>query len=251
MERAAFSVGKNRSVRPSADTMREAAMSVTDGVEVGDHRLRLRTYQQCFVAARCVDWLQERFEFARDEALEFCQQMLDDGWMKHSNGSASRFTDSAEELFQWCQQRSMFVSSQNCSLPIFTRAPRGAIRSIDLEGSEERGSSILSSSFPNSPQQRKSLQKCLVEVDTIFELVEPSFSTGASENRLQIAICLQCVPHLRNLRALSLNGLKLTGDVFLMCMSLTLKKMHSLEKLDISQNQLGASCVIRLFERLE
>ena len=61
----------------------------------------MRTYSQCFVAARAVDWLVESFSMGRDEAVEFCQKLLDEGWMEGANNSASVFTDSAEEFFVW------------------------------------------------------------------------------------------------------------------------------------------------------
>jgi hypothetical protein len=252
-ERVAFSLGKNRAVRPSADTMREALMSVSDGVEVGDHKMKLRTYQQCFVAARCADWLVERFELPREEALEFCQQLLDDGWMKHANGAASRFTDSAEELFQWCQQRTSLTQSlPSRSLPIFSRAPRAAVRSYDIEGLvvEEPGSVSLSSSFS---QRKRTLQTLTFgeEVVSKFHLIEPSYSANASENPLHVAKALQLLPQVRNLKTLCLRGLKLAGDVFLMCMGPTFKKLHVLTNLDISQNDLGASCLISLVQDMD
>ena len=262
-EKAVFSLGKNRSIRPSADAIREAVMSSSDGVEVCDHKLKLRVFSQCFSASASLDWLQTRFDFARDEALEFCQQLLDDGWMKSASGSSSRFTDSSEELFQWCSERisssssssasslSAVASSPQRSIPIFSRGG-SRLRASAGHDNHEDGPVMMSSSMPSLQRKKPSLQMLTfgAEPDKSFKLLEPSFSCKVSDNPLQVAKALQSCP-LRNLRSLSLRGLELAGDVFLLCMGPNLKQMRSLAKLDISENDLGFSFIRQLLENVD
>lgn len=256
-EKAVFSLGKNRSVRPSGDAIREAIMSSFDGVEVCDHKLKLRVFSQCFSASASLDWLQARFDFARDEALEFCQQLLDDGWMKSASGSSSRFTDSSEELFQWCSERSSATTSSTVSsspqrsIPIFSRGG-SRLRSSAGHDNPEDGPVMMSSSVPSFQRKKPSLQMLTfgAEPDKSFQLLEPSFSCRVTDNPLHVAKALQSCS-LRNLRSLSLRGLELSGDVFLLCMGPNLKQMRSLAKLDISENDLGFSFVRQLLENID
>lgn len=50
---------------------------------VGNHVYRLRNYPQSFVGSEAVEWLCDRLQVPRSQALRIGQQLLEEGWIRH------------------------------------------------------------------------------------------------------------------------------------------------------------------------
>lgn len=60
-----------------------AAMRGVDGVEIKDRRYRGNLYPQCFIGAEAVEWLAQRTQGSRQEAIRIGQILIDSGIIHH------------------------------------------------------------------------------------------------------------------------------------------------------------------------
>ena len=60
-----------------------AAMRGTDGVEIKDRRYRGNVYPQCFIGAEAVEWLAQRIQKTRQEAISMGQLLIERGIIHH------------------------------------------------------------------------------------------------------------------------------------------------------------------------
>ncbi|MEQ9672545.1 mechanosensitive ion channel domain-containing protein [Coleofasciculus sp. G2-EDA-02] len=60
-----------------------AAMRGADGVEIKDRRDRGNLYPQCFIGAEAVEWLAQRIQGSRQEAIGIGQMLIDSGIIHH------------------------------------------------------------------------------------------------------------------------------------------------------------------------
>ncbi len=58
-------------------------MRKADGLEVKDRRYRLQTYSSCFVSREAVDWMVNRYNCQRSDALTLGQMLVDRGIIHH------------------------------------------------------------------------------------------------------------------------------------------------------------------------
>lgn len=253
-EKGKLEVGKNRAVRPSVDVMREALMSMEDGVMEGENKFKFRTFEQSFVASKAIDWLGERYGMPRKEGIEFCQTLLDQGWMRHVAVSASRFLDSTEDLFVWCREREK--SGTSSSPPPATKPKQIFTRGMFGRSSAGSGGAdlLLTSSAPSLTTKKKSMQ-CLTfgkEAPSLYQFImeEPSFKVNTLENPLQVSKSLQTAS-TKHLKSVSLHGMQLAGDLFLLCMSPALRNLKGLSCLDLSENALEMQRLCVLFQEAD
>ena len=82
--------GAGSQIITSAKTLTEtelealvAAMRGADGVEIKDRRYRGNVYPQCFIGAEAVEWLAQRIQKTRQEAISIGQMLIDSGIIHH------------------------------------------------------------------------------------------------------------------------------------------------------------------------
>ncbi|MEQ8972743.1 MAG: hypothetical protein RIE73_20385 [Coleofasciculus sp. C1-SOL-03] len=61
-----------------------AAMRGADGVEIKDRRYRGNLYPHCFIGAEAVEWLAQRIQGSRQEAICIGQMLIDSGIIHHA-----------------------------------------------------------------------------------------------------------------------------------------------------------------------
>jgi len=84
------SSGSIPQIMTSAKTLTEteiealvAAMRGADGVEIKDRRYRGNVYPQCFIGAEAVEWLAQRIQGSRPEAISIGQMLIERGIIHH------------------------------------------------------------------------------------------------------------------------------------------------------------------------
>ncbi len=260
--KTAFHVGGKRSVQPSFDAMRDEIRSPLTGVEVRDEKHKLRTFTQCFPALEAVSWLVKRYAMTRAEGVVFCQQLFDDGWLKCASSAATVFVDAADVFYQWVtidptpssppkrsplSVRGLRSRVSSPSVLLGSR-PMSGVNSTNTMGSAEKTTNSgldLFNALPSIQPRKRSVHFLSLGKGISREILMtvPRFIATGADNPLLSAKELQKLDHLK---CVSIRGLGLSNNVFLLCMGSTLKKLRHLEQLDVSENDLGIPTALQL-----
>jgi len=87
-------LGENNKI--SSDQLDDVLVAIRNGVEVKKRRHFLRSYDQCFVGAEATDWLVDKFNVSRVQAVELGQKMLAMGFFEHVSDETRPFEDANE-----------------------------------------------------------------------------------------------------------------------------------------------------------
>lgn len=53
------------------------------GIEIQDRRYRLRVYRLCFTGQSATDWLEQRYQLSRSDAVRLGQRLVSQKWIHH------------------------------------------------------------------------------------------------------------------------------------------------------------------------
>jgi len=87
-------LGENNKI--SSDQLDDVLVAFASGIDVKKRRHFLRSYDHCFVGSEATDWIVDKFNVSRVQAVELGQKMLGMGFFEHVSDQNKPFEDANE-----------------------------------------------------------------------------------------------------------------------------------------------------------
>lgn len=250
-KRQSLSMGSNRSVRPSQASI---CSSMKKGLAVRDAKYKLHKLTRVFSASSALDWLVLNVHMSRAESLVFCQELLDAGVIKAAMSHASRFTDSEDEFFQWAEEVEEVASSSKPLVHLRRESFNSSPEKLGRSRFHRRSAPILPRRKSMGSSGILGAGRTAVKSHVIGGPF-PVLPTLSSRQELKItradSILSAMASAKPNLTCVSIAGLGMTPAIFLSSFVPVLAKFHSLQTLDLSDNDLGIKTLVQWISALE
>ena len=76
------------------------ALQRNGGVEISDRRSKTSLYRNCFIASELVDWIMQRFNTKRREAITICNMMRQSGFIYQVRDHSLPFVDRSDVFME-------------------------------------------------------------------------------------------------------------------------------------------------------